>query len=351
MPTESTALLSWAYLTGLVDERKKPNRFLRDKFYGVHETLPTDKIEVGKLTAARTIAPFVRKHGEALQIAAPDETAKTYEAPNIRIKIPTPPSVIYQRPAGIALEADNADQMRANFDAKLLRHLGTMDDVVLNAEEWLAAMAFRGVVSYAVSGEENFQITFGRANANSYALTTGWNDIDPQQPTPEEDFHTAKKILHDAVGMPLTDAVMGETAALYFRRLVKAQNGLDKLWVDAGRIDLNGQFDAQGALFMGRFCGVNCWEYSRAGVLGGVSTPMIRAEYVEFIAGGAEAERILYYGSIADIDAIKSGQFQGERFAKQWSTPEPSVLWSLLASRPFACPRRPDASVSVDVIL
>lgn len=349
--TESTALLGWAYLTGLVDERKKPNRFLKDNFFATHETLPTEKFELGKLTAARTIAPFVRKNGEALQIAAPDESAKTYETPNIRVKIPTPPSVIFQRPAGLALEARNADQMRAAFEQRLQGHLGSIDDVIVNAEEWMAAMAFRGVISYSKDGQEVFQVTFGRANANSYALTTGWNDVDPQQPPVEEDFHTAKKVLHDAVGMPLTDAIMGETAALNFRRLVKAQNGLDKLWMNAGQIDLNGQFDAQGALFMGRFCGVNCWEYSRTASLDGVSTPMIRAEYVEFVARGSEAERVLYYGAIADIDAIREGAWEGERFAKQWTEKEPSVLWSLVASRPFTCMRRPDASVSVDVIL
>lgn len=345
--------LTWSALTKTVNEIKSPNQFLKKLLFGTHQSLSTETIEISVLKKGREIAPFVLKNGAALMVGGHTATFQTVEAPNIRIKRPfTPSELLYTRRPGTVIFPTTEEQAAA-IREHVSRDMIVMADLITNAEEWLVAMAVRGVVSYAVADQENFTITFPKPAGNTVTLTGSdlWDDADPNEPNPEEDFHTAKKLISDEVGLGLTHAVMGEEAALYFRRLIKAQPTLDKLYVDAGRVTLNEQFTMDGAIFLGMFCGVACWEYSRSASLNGVDTPMIRSKYVEFVCANPAAENTLYYGSIPDMAAMANGRpFVGERFSKSWEEDDPSGLMALVHSRPLAVPRRPGSMVSMKVV-
>jgi len=350
--TEANDLLTYTALSAIVNEIKSPNQFIKRKLFGDVQTLETNNVSIDTVSGDRAIAPFIRENGEALMVAGTSEEFDVIKTPNIRIKRPfTPSELLFNRRPGVSIMPGSAGTIRQAALTHIARDMTYMADMVVNAEEYLCALALRGIITYSVSEEENFTITFAKPTANNVALTTGWNDPDPTAPTPDEDFYTAKKLIHDAHGLRVTDAIMGATAAAAFRRLMRLQNNTKTNFIDAGSITVSSQFDRDGVLYIGRFCGVDCWEYSRAASLAGTSTKLIRDEYVEFVCADSEAENKLYYGAISDMKTFGAKSFQAQRFSKSWEVEDPSAMIALLASRPCPVMRRPGSVVSMDVIV
>lgn len=345
--------LTWVSMTQTVNEIKSPNQFIKNRLFSNHQALRTEHAQFDILNRARVMAPLVRKNGAALTVDGHTTTRRLVETPNIRIKMPfTPSDLLFTRRAGTSIYPTDQEQTTA-IREHIARDMAGMNDMVVNTEEWMCASALRGTLSYSVTDEEVLQVTYLKPAGNTVTLTGSnlWDDTDLNNPSPDEDFHTAKKLIHDETGLQLTDAIMGETAAQQFRAIIKAQSTLDKLYVDAGRVTLNEQFSTDGVLFLGTFCGVRCWEYSRTALLDGTATPMIRANYVEFVSASPMAENVLYYGAIPDMDAMgDTGRpFVGERFSKSWLEKDPSVMMALLHTRPLPVTRRPGANVSMKV--
>ncbi|MCZ2418669.1 MAG: major capsid protein [Burkholderiales bacterium] len=348
-----STLLTWRSLTAAVNEIKSPNQFLRRLVFSHHETKPTETIEIGVYEKGRVIAPFVRKNGQAIAVGGHNEKFIEVGTPNIRIKRPfTPSELLFNRRPGNVIFASASDIQRAAQE-HISRDLQIMADMVVNAEEWLSAMMIRGVTSYEVADQDNFTITVDKPSANTVTLTGDdlWDNADPSLPQPDEDFHLAKKLINDAVGLGVQDCVMGEEAATYFRRLMKSNHWANHAQkIDTGRTTFVEQFSSDGVIFIGTFCGIRCWEYSRTASLNGASVEMIRSKYVEFICTDPAAEHTLYYGAIPDMKAMEGNKFQGERFAKSWMEEDPSLLVALLASRPMPYMRRPGSVVSMKVV-
>lgn len=348
-----STLLQWRSLTATVNEIKSPNQFLKRLLFGNHETKPTDNIEIGQISKGRVIAPFVRKNGAAIMVAGHNEKFITIEPPNIRIKRPfTPSELLFNRRPGSTIFAEAQSIMQA-AQAHVAQDMQGMVDLVTNAEEWLAAMVIRGVVTYSVADQEVFTITLNKPAGNTVTLTGDdcWDTPSADLPQPDEDFNDAKKLINNEVGLGVTDAIMGEEAATEFRRLMRknaAYNHAQKL--ETGRTTFSEQFDRDGVIWIGTFCGVRCWEYIRAATLNGTSTPMIRSKYVEFVCADGAADNRLYYGAIADTKTFQGSKFQTERFSKSWEEEDPSVLVALLASRPLPFMRRPGSCVSMKVV-
>lgn len=347
--------LKWQTLTAAVNEMKSPNQFLKKFLFSAHDAVNTEDIELSTLTKDRSMAPLVRKNGEAVLVGGHDETFITISPPNIRIKRPfTPSELLFGRRPGTVIYPTRDQQLSA-IQQHIARDMQVMSDMVTNTEEYLCAMAIQGVISYSVSDEESYQLTYPIPSANKVTLSTFWDDATPANVQLEENFNTAKKLMSDAVGLGVTDAIMGASAAQYFRRVVKAQmtTGTGQMW-NPGRVELGRQYSDDGVIYIGNYCGIDCWEYSRTIPVpngsGTTTTDLIRTKYVEFVSTSPASERVLYYGAIADLDALEAQLWQGERFAKSWMQKDPSAMLALLASRPLPALRRPGAQVSFKVI-
>lgn len=342
--------LKWASMTAAVNEMKSPNQFLKKLLYGRHETKSTEDIEISVLNKGREIAPFVRKNGEAILVEGHTETFQTVTAPNIRIKKPfTPSELLYNRRPGTVIFVPAGQQVSA-LQAHIARDLQVMADLITNSEEYLCSQSLTGVIAYSVSPQANFTITYPKPGGHNLTLSTFWDDADPTLPEPEIDFLTAKRLLSGEHGLSLTHAIMGQEASVAFLRVAKRQGLLDLRNVSAGQVTFNEQFSDDGAIFLGMFGGVACWEYSRSVSVNGTPTALIRAKYVEFVAASSAAEWVLYYGAIPDMKALQGRKFQGERFAKSWEIEDPSSRIALVHSRPLPVPRRPGAVVSIKVV-
>ena len=343
--------LKWKTLTAAVNEIKSPNQFLKDLLFGRVSTQPTENIEWSVLNKARQVAPFVRKNGSALLVSGYTTTNNSVEAPNIRIKIPfTPSDLLFgRRPATVIFNLGASGQ-----SAALRRHIATdlevMENLVVNSEEYLCSRAIQGAIAYQVAPEANFTITFAKPAGHTVVTAILWDDADPTLPRPEDDFLTAKELIHNEHGLGVTDAVMGGDAARSFVKVAKVQDLLDKINISAGGLDLNQQFRDSGAIFLGFFSGVRCWMYSRTVLVNGVATALIRANYCEFLAAGPAADNVLYYGAIPDMKTLQGRRFQGRRFSKSWEIEDPSAMMALLASRPLPVMRRPGSVVSMQVV-
>lgn len=344
--------LKWTTLTAAVNAMKSPNQFLRRLLFSNHVPLPTEDIELGLFSKNREIAPFVRKNGEAIMVAGYSQAFQTVGAPNIRIKRPfTPSELLFGRQPGTVIFSTGADMQISAVQQHIARDVQVMADLITNAEEYLCAQAIQGTISYEVADQEVFTVTFPKPSGHNVTLSTFWNDATPANTDVLENFHTAKALVADEVGLAVTHCILGSEAATSFRRLAKlGLITLDNRTLTTGSVDLTQAFREDGAIYLGNVGGVEVWEYSRTAYLSGVATPMIRAKYAEFLAVTPSAERILYYGAIPDMKALQGRLFQGERFSKSWEVEDPSALMALAHSRPLPTPRKPGAGVSMKVI-
>jgi hypothetical protein len=303
----------------------------------------------------REIAPFIRKNGMAIMVSGVGGSAYTVEAPNIRLKRPfTPSEALFNRRPGGVIFSPTAGSKYGDFRATLADDMMVMESMIVNAEEYLCAMALQGAISYSEDDEEVFTITFAKPAANNITLSTFWNDGTPANVRVHANIRAAQAVVADAGEAPLTDAICGSEAAAELDELVESGNlkmlGADGANVSAGTYTFLSQFQDDGALYMGSLNGIRFWRYSRTATLNGVSTAMVRAKYVEFISTSASSDRVLYYGAIPDVKALQGRNFVGTRFAKSWEIEDPSALMSLVHSRPLPVPRRPAANVSMKVI-
>lgn len=220
-------------------------------------------------------------------------------------------------------------------------------DLITNAEEYLCALAIRGVISYVAADEANFTITIPKPAGNNVTLSTFWDD---PAGTPSVNFLTAKQLASDEVGLGITHCILGSEAMAAFLQNDEVKALMDINNVSAGALTLQEKFNDDGAIFLGVFCGVQVWGYPRTVKVKGVSTALIRAKYAEFLCVTPAAENTLYYGAIPDLDAFEGQLFQAERFSKSWIQKDPSVMQMLAHSRPLPIPRRPGSMVSMKVV-
>lgn len=352
MPNSSD-ILHWQTLTPAVNEMKAPNSFVKNMVFGRDIAVETRKIELSFLDRGRQIAPFVERNGAALLGEGRDETFRTIEPPHIRIKRPMTPSELLEkrRPGSVIFPGSQGIAMAMReYMASELQMLG---DDVTNSEEYLAAMALRGAISYSSADEAAFTITFPRDAAHDYALGAGfrWNEATG---TPRQDFLDAAQLVNDAVSLNVTDVILGADAADAFLADVHGEIGniLDTRRLMTGMVDLTQQFAESGALFLGTYVhGIRVWRYARTVSVNGVSTDLIRPKYAEFVAVTPQADFVTYYGAIEDMKAIGSGMvLQSKRFSKSWEIEDPSVRMLLLESNPMPVMRRPNATVSIQVL-
>lgn len=343
---------SWSFMTAVVENIKSPNQFVKRLCFSDHQAVETETIEIDTVTKGREIAPFIRKNGEGLMVGGVSEGFSTVEAPNIRLKKPFKPSSVFERRAGSRIFSSGSSEVMSARERSIMRDLTGIENMIVNAEEWMCCQALQGTIKYEVADGEVFQITYPKANANIITLSTFWNDGTPANVKLLANLHLVKQVLSDAEGVAPTDAICGTEAAAAFLALVEGGyvKVLDIAGVQAGTVTFATQFSDDGVIYLGTVSGIRFWEYGRSASLNGVATPMIRAKYVEFISASAASDRVLYFGAIPDEDAFEGGNWVGERFSKSWKEKDPSCTMALVHARPLPVTRRPNATVSMKVV-
>lgn len=354
MKKELITELQQTTMTQVVNEIDAPNQFLKRLLWPVHEPVETETIQLETEYRGREIAPFVRKNGEAIMVGGRNQRAYAVEAPNIRIKRPLSPSVaLFQRGPGEPLFSPGAEAVASRVQQIIAKDLEDMNNMITNAEEYLCSLALQGTISYEVADEEVFTITFPRPAGNNITLTTFWDDGTPANVRPLQDIYTVKQVIAEDGSPTITDAICGSEAAAALMELAESGN-LPSFntasGIRAGTITFVENFNDDGVLFLGEMGGIRFWTYQRTATLRGTSVNMIRPKYVEFVSTSNAAGRVLYYGAIMDMQALRGRAFVGERFSKSWELEDPSTYIGLVTSRPLPVLRRLGAHVSMKVV-
>lgn len=349
----SADILSWSTLTPAVNEMKAPNAFLKNMLFSRDITVPTRNIELSFLNRGRQIAPFVERNGAAIMTEGRNESFRVITPPHIRVKRPMTPSELLEKRRPGSVIFPGAGGIQKAMREYMASELAMLADDITNSEEYLCAMALQGTVTYSVADQASFTITFPRDAAHDYALAAAdrWTATTA---SPRKDFLDASQLVNDAVSLNVTDVILGSDAADAF--LADAAGELSSLLdirrMATGTVDLTQQIAESGALFLGTYVhGIRVWRYGRQVDVNGVATDLIRPKYAEFVARTPAAQFVTYYGAIEDMKAIGAGKvLQSKRFSKSWEQEDPSARMLLVESNPMPVMRRPDATVSIQVI-
>jgi hypothetical protein len=340
-------ILEWYTLTPMVNEIKTPQTWLRDTFFTNVRTLTTEQIVFSVLTGGREIAPFVSRNGQAVMAGGYSEQEYTVGAPNIRIKRPLESAdLIFRRHAGDVVFADG-ETPAMQAEREIARQLSRLMDSIDNSEEYLCSLAIQGTITYTTADQANFTVTYPKPAGNTITLSTFW---DQANSTPLIDVLGAQRQMHTEVTLNPTHAVCGDEATDEFLQESEVRTLLDNRRIDAGSLELQRQIQMSGALYLGRFRGIEWWSYPSQVTVGGVATDLIRSKYVEFLHASPAAEYTMYYGAINDLDALEAGLLASRRFSKSRKLWDPSVFEILVTSRPLPVLRRPGAVVSMKVV-
>lgn len=350
MPT-SADVLSYSTLTPAVNEMKAPNSFLKNFIFSRNVAVPTRNIELSFLRRGRKIAPFVERNGAAIMTAGRNEEFLVVQPPHIRVKRPmTPSELLNKRRPGSVIFA-GAEGIGEAMRQYMADELSMILDDVTNSEEYLAALALRGQISYVSEDEAAFTVTFPRSASHDITLT-GADLWSASTSDPAADLLAACQLINDDVSLNGTDVIMSATAADAFLANASVLTKLDPLRLRVGTVDLTQQFQESGAMFLGEYVhGLRLWRYARTVEVAGSAVDLIRPGYVEIVARTPAAQFLTYYGAIEDMKAIGAGKvLQSQRFSKSWEEEDPSARMLLVESNPLPCMRRPDASVSMKVL-
>lgn len=355
-PYTLDSILGYRSLSRVADERKSVQSFLRPLLFGDgsrDETSPVENVDWQIVTGDRVVAPFVRRNGPARTITGYGERTVSMAPTNISLKMVVEPwEILFKRTPGQPIYVDNNSAQAAEMRTQIERRLGRIEDAIVHAEEYLAAMlCFQAGVSYADEIGDVFDITIPRPAGNNITLSVFWNDATPANVVPYEDINAVQKVLADEVGLQATDCVMGEEAAAAFRKWAhnSALIGDNRISFTDGTLAGVAQYTRAGVQFMGTYRGIRLWEYSRSLTVNGTATPLVRAKYAEFFCDGVLSECVMSHGAIADLD-VEGGIFRGRRFSKSWTVPHPSARHLLTQARPMPIIKRPGAFVSVKVV-
>lgn len=355
--------LGWAYQTGFTNRTKTPSGFLTSLVFGGRErALPTESVEMSFREGERLLAPFVEVNAEAVTVGARDVTFANVSTPNIRIKRPMEAyNVFNRRQPGSDIFITGGDAVAAARQLAIAEDTQYMMDLIANRVEWMVGNMIADktsgfmTLSYQVAEKANWRVRLPRSSDATVTLTSTarWTDSAPDV---IGDFHKAKRFFSKKINNTARLAIMDPVAADAFLKLDAVKTLLDRKNVNAGTLELQEQFNEQGAIYLGRFMGIECWEYSREYVdedgttkvfLGGTSAGDGR---VVFLAGQtAFSDAEIMYGAIPDHDAFDGGLFVGRRFAKSWKENDPSVYVQLMQSRPLPFLRQPNAVFVLDV--
>lgn len=353
MPS-SADILSPASLTAAVNEVRSSLSFLKNKFYSREETKPTTDIELSTIRDGRSMAPFVKRDGAAVMVQGDSEDARIVRPAHIRIKKALSPSdLLDKRRAGFGIHQD-ASELNRQMRAYLARDMSSMLRKIGNAEEWLAAQALRGSISYESEEHVSFEVDFGRDASLAFALSGAdlWTNAASK---PAALFLEVSELINDLSEGHVTDVVLGSEARDAFLANADVRSRLE--WrpelIKQGQLDLTSTFQSDGALLLGTYVhGVRVWSYARQLTMpDGTVEDLIRPKFAEFVWSSPEAERLFYYGAIRDMKAIGSGKvLEAKRFSKSWEVEDPSAQMVLVETHPIPCNRRPDTHASVQVV-
>jgi hypothetical protein len=306
---------------------------------------------------------FVMENTSAIIVGEGKGEWRYAQVPHQRIKSAVHPADIFREAGVQPFDINDTNSTAGRIAAGALEN--RIEEIMANharrmdhTEELMCAQAITGVFQYSPNDHEaSFEIDYGRPAANTIALAgpTLWSAVTRNILA---NFRAAKKVAASSGdNAKINEAYMSPGAAEMFLADPDIKALLDNRRISIGELDLNGdQDDAGSRSYLGKILGIRCYEVDQSFVIGGVTTQLIRAGYVEFVANNPDNGMGLVYAPITDFDSIdnkdgsveiRGGNYRARRFAKSWRTPDPSGAWIMSATS--VAPKMKKAGVTVSM--
>lgn len=357
MPTPTE--LEWQSLTRVIEEVRTPYTFVTDLLFSEFNTNPTETIGIDSVIGGRRMAPFVTPGASGHLIPGMSHQFSTVTAPNIKAKRPfSARQLLFERTPGSPIFVDGGEIV-SQVGRRIARDLKYAREQIDQTLEWMCCQALTGVLTYNIATADGqpgdaFTIDYGRPGAHTVALTGNdtWDTAAASATSHiEEHVQDAKELISDKIGVPVTDCILGASAANAFKNNERVRADLDNRRITPGTLELAQQYRANGAIFLGEVYDVRFWRYSRSITDPfGNATTLIGTDKAHFVSATPGAENVVEYGAIDDLDALEGGMLESRFFSKSWREKDPSAQMYLWQSRPLPVPRRPESMMTYTVV-
>lgn len=364
MPLITESIWDWRVLTRAIDERRRPNGFLRNFLFSDFNVNEAQVLEITVYQGDRQMVPFVKRGAAAQKVQGYGEQTRQVRPPMIRNMMSIESyKYLNKVPAGEM----GTDAIAPAVLRKINRDLDRLNDFADNAEEFLCGQVLGDAtgaskISYTASlgaGEETdvFELTYPRSAANFIDITTAadqWDNATPADPA--DVLYTAKARLAE-VGLVATHCIMGKNVAATFRASSAVKQNLDyRRMTQAGPMPLGGDFDPagmEGAVYFGEYAALQMWSYERQvqnlktdGSLA-TTSDIIDPDSCYVISATPRSQFVMEYGGVEDLVAVQNNAMAQRRFVKAWTQDEPSGAFQLMETHPLPVPYMVDSVVQI----
>lgn len=330
----------------VVENLKRLNTGLLDKFFTTMETSQSEKVHFDIDEGRRYLAPFVHPLASAPVKDMKGMRTDTFEPAYVKEKARWTPNRAFRRQMGEAIGGQLSPDQRRQL--ALAAELEDQSNRIMRRKE---AMAFEALFTgkLIIEGEDYPAklLDFGRdasLNAASNNLT-GTERWDQTNSDPNGNIDDVSEKFDKLSGAFVEHVVLDSLGWKAFRKNKQVQRDLELPKYDPGAME-NKEPAQSGLQYKGMFGGYAIWKYT------GWFTASNGTETATFDGGYAlcigQIDGVQHQGAILDEDA--DGYQPYEIYPKSWVTPEPSVRWVMSQSAPLIVPRRINACGVIKVL-
>lgn len=335
----------------MLQERKGPKMFVRDKFFSNAVPYDTEHVDFDIETKVRTMAPFSSPKLAGQVVDDTGFVTKSFTPPTVQPKKVTTAENLQKRVAGEALYGGMSPDERAAV--RLAKDLGDLDDMISRREEWMCVQAALNGSILVVGPGVNVTLDFGRNAGNTIPLLAAADRWTAGTAKIEENLDDWRRIISQQCGLAPDVALLGRSAAKALKSNTALVTQLNTLRIDLGRIAP--EYDQpRGVTYIGRLAGMDLWEYNEWYIdpenIGAGEQPMIPDKVV--MLGSSQAQTELAYGAVpkADEETKALSLITGTRVPDSWIQKEPAARFVKVSARPLPIPTQVNAFLKATVV-
>lgn len=336
---------STEYLSGVVEDLKRPARWFLDRYFPRVETFSTEAIDFDVVDRKRRIAPLVSPFVPAKVMDKVGREVRSLTPAYTKDKRVFEPGIGFKRAVGEKIGGTVSPAQRVEL--AIVSEMSDQLDVLTRRQELMAAESVR-TGKVVLSGDQYPAVTvdFQRAAALTPANLAGVNLWSASTSVPLDNLKTWALLVLKQSGVYPTDVVM---AIDVFTAFVNHASVSDR-WKSinsrqAGTEIRLGAPLLEGAVYMGFIDGFDIWVYAGWYIdEAGAEQEFLPAKYL-VMASPAGVEGVRAFGAIKDHASLAEAEF----FPKSWEENDPSVRYIMLQSAPLMTPTRPNATLGVRV--
>lgn len=291
----------------------------------------------------RRLAPFVAPTVQGQPMVQQGYATRKLKPAYIKPKDTYNPTRNFQRRAGEGLGGTLTPQQRR--DAIIADILQQHRDGITRRWEWMACRAIAdGAVTIAGENYPSVSVSFGRNAANTKTLATKWTDTANSNPL--DDIENWNQEMFDRCGYGIDRITFTPKAWKAFVNHPKTQNMLETRRGSENAIETGpgkpAPFQYRGQL---KSAAIDLYVYNdKYEDNAGTSQSFLTDGDIVLTSNAVDGVRA--YGAIMDEDANFNSLAM---FPKMFKVSDPAGVFVMTQSSPLMIPKRPDASMKVNV--